>query len=270
MKTSPVGPGDLRGVFACPSWSVETTPGGQGGARLDARASQATILRAARGGVTRFLCDPRAVTRAPALGWPGAAGTRAGDVPELPLAELCRFLAQFPREWWAVPVVPAPDDAHAALLARTFFPCVAVGLEAAEAPAAAARRLRSFAQAARKRLVVRLRQGAPGHAVDVSPELTYELRRLVGDGTCVAIACSATRADGSVDPALVEGVGAERLVGELTPASAAAELGAGAVVGVAAAWVGLAPRTARALHAASTSGQIARAARLAARLTPPG
>lgn len=107
MKTSPLTPDDLRGVFAVPPLARREGPS----RRLDWPENERLFRHMAEGGMSRFLYGGNAFLHHASLG---------------EYEELLGWLAAFPAEAWAIPSLgPSFGRAkdQAALLRRHRFPC---------------------------------------------------------------------------------------------------------------------------------------------------
>jgi len=196
MKTTPVTPDDLRGVFAVPPLCRKAGPGRP----LDFAENDRLVRHMTSGGLTRFLYGGNAFLYHVTLAEYG---------------ELLDWLSGL--EGWAIPSVgPSFGRAidQAALLRRQRFPAVmalpcgdprdAQGLEAG---------MREIASAAGTSLILYLKS-EDGFGSDLMAGLDA-VARLVDEGLCVAIKYAVVRKDPGVDPyldALLERVDRKRVV----------------------------------------------------------
>ncbi|PYQ46679.1 MAG: dihydrodipicolinate synthase family protein [Acidobacteria bacterium] len=181
MKTSPVRPDDLRGVFAVPPLARRSSD-----RAIDFSENDRLVRHMAAGGITRFLYGGNAFLYHVTLG---------------EYEELLGWLAGLAGEQWAIPSVgPSFGRAmdQAALLRRHSFPCAmalpsgdprdAAGLEAG---------LREIAEAAGLGLIVYLKdEGNFGTDKDAGLDV---VARLVKDGVCVGIKYAVVRPDPTQD-----------------------------------------------------------------------
>lgn len=185
MKTTPVAPADLEGVFPVPPLARRAAPGRP----LDFEQNDRLLRHLAAGGLTRFLYGGNAFLY---------------HVTLAEYEQLLGWLAGFAGELWAIPSLgPSYGRAldQAALLRRHRFPCAmalpcsdprdALGLGAG---------LRELAAAAGLPLILYLKDEG-GFGADKERGLDA-LARLVDDGTCVAVKYAVLREDPGHDPYL--------------------------------------------------------------------
>lgn len=183
MKTTPVTPDDLRGVFAVPPLCRKAGPGRP----LDLAENDRLVRHMAGGGLTRFLYGGNAFLYHVTLAEYG---------------ELLDWLSGL--DGWAIPSVgPSFGRAmdQAPLLRRHRFPAVmalpcgdprdALGLEAG---------MREIATASGTSLILYLKS-EDGFGSDLMAGLDA-VARLVDEGLCVAIKYAVVRKDPGVDPYL--------------------------------------------------------------------
>lgn len=176
MKTSPVRPEDLRGVFPVPPLARQPGPA----RRIDVEQNDRIVQHLRAAGLSRFLYGGNAFLHHVTLG---------------EYEELLGWLASFPDEAWPIPSVgPSFGRAmdQAALLRRHPFPCAmalpcsdprdALGLESG---------LREVADAAGLGLVVYLKDEL-GFGADKEAGLDA-VARLARDGICVGIKYAVVR-----------------------------------------------------------------------------
>ena len=196
MKTTPVTPDDLRGVFAVPPLCRKAAAGRP----LDLPENDRLVRHMAGGGLSRFLYGGNAFLY---------------HVTLAEYAELVDWLSGL--DAWAIPSVgPSFGRAmdQAPLLRRHRFPAVmalpcgdprdAGGLEAG---------MREIASAAGTRLILYLKS-EDGFGTDRMAGLDA-VARLVDEGLCVAVKYAVVRKDPGVDPyldALLERVDRKRVV----------------------------------------------------------
>jgi dihydrodipicolinate synthase/N-acetylneuraminate lyase len=185
MKTSPLRPDDLRGVFAVPPLARRA----DARRTLDLEQNGRILRHMAAGGLRRFLYGGNAFLY---------------HVTLAEYEELLGWMAGFPEDHWAIPSVgPSFGRAldQAPLLRRHRFPCAmalpcgdprdALGLEAG---------LREIADAASLGLILYLKEeGAFGADQTAGLEA---VSRLVRDGVCVGIKYAVVRKDPLDDPYL--------------------------------------------------------------------
>ena len=185
MKTTPVRPDDLRGVFAVPPLARRA----DGRRSIDLEQNGRILRHMAGGGLRRFLYGGNAFLY---------------HVTLAEYAELLEWMAGFPGDHWAIPSVgPSFGRAldQAALLRRHRFPCAmvlpcgdprdAAGLEAG---------LREIADAAGLGLILYLKDEG-GFGAD-KPAGLDAVARLVDSGVCVGIKYAVVRPDPLDDPYL--------------------------------------------------------------------
>jgi dihydrodipicolinate synthase/N-acetylneuraminate lyase len=182
MKTTPVLPADLQGVFAVPPLARSS----DARRAIDFAQNESIVRHLANGGVTRFLYGGNAF------------------LYHLTLAEyeqLLDWLGDFAGDWWAIPSVGpsfgrAMDQAR--LLQRHRFPCVMV-LPCGDPRDAAGleRGYREIAAASGTKLIVYLKE-ENNFGADKEAGLEA-VARLVDDGICVAIKYAVVRQDPAVD-----------------------------------------------------------------------
>lgn len=185
MKTTPVVPEELRGIFAVPPLARRI----DASRRLDLEENGRLAQHLAAGGIRRFLYGGNAF------------------LYHVTLSEyeaMVEWVAACPDDWWMIPSAgPSFGRAmdQAPLLRRHAFPAVmmlpcndprdAAGLE---------RGLREFAAAAETRLILYLKEEENfGRELEAGLDV---VGRLVDDGVCVAIKYAVVRADPAVDPYL--------------------------------------------------------------------
>ncbi|HKX31673.1 MAG TPA: dihydrodipicolinate synthase family protein [Blastocatellia bacterium] len=182
MKTTPVMPEDLCGVFAVPPLARSN----DGARALDFEQNDLIVRHIAGGGITRFLYGGNAFLH---------------HVSLTEYEQMLEWLSGFAGDWWAIPSAgPSFGRAldQARLLRKYKFPCVmmlpcgdprdAAGLEQG---------YREIAAAAETQLIVYLKE-----------ELNFGARleagldavaRLVNDGVCVGIKYAVVRQNPAVD-----------------------------------------------------------------------
>jgi dihydrodipicolinate synthase/N-acetylneuraminate lyase len=182
MKTTPILPEDLRGVFAVPPLARQN----DGRRSLDLEQNSLIVSHIAGGGITRFLYGGNAF------------------LYHITLAEyeqLLDWLAGFDSHFWAIPSVgPSFGRAidQAPLLRRHDFPCVMMlpcsdprdiaGLE---------RGYREIAEAAKTRLIVYLKDE---NNLGADKEAGLDaVARLIDDGICCGIKYAVVREDPARD-----------------------------------------------------------------------
>jgi dihydrodipicolinate synthase/N-acetylneuraminate lyase len=182
MKTTPVTPDDLHGVFAVPPLARKENARRS----LDFEQNDLIVRHVAGGGITRFLYGGNAF------------------LYHITLAEyeqLLEWLAGFGDGWWAIPSLgPSYGRAmdQAWLLRRYEFPC-AMMLPCADPRDAAGleRGYREAAEAANTKLIVYLKD-----ETNFGPDKEAGLEavaRLVNAGVCVAIKYAVVRPDPAQD-----------------------------------------------------------------------
>ncbi len=187
MKTTPLSPEDLRGVFAVPSLARRTGDGA--GRAIDLEESSLLVAHMAAGGLTRFLYGGNAF------------------VYHMTLAEYERmldWLSGFADEHWAIPSVgPSYGRAmdQAPMLRRHRFP-VAMALPCGDPRDASGLEagLREIAESAGLGLIVYLKEEG-GFGSDLEAGLDA-VARLVDAKVCVAIKYAVVRPDPAHDPYL--------------------------------------------------------------------
>lgn len=185
MKTTPIRPDDLRGVFAVPPLARRADPRRS----IDVEQNGRILRHMAGGGLRRFLYGGNAFLY---------------HVTLAEYAELLDWMAGFPDDHWAIPSVgPSFGRAldQAPLLRRHRFPCAmvlpcgdprdAAGLEAG---------LREVADAAGLGLLLYLKDEG-GFGAD-KPAGLDAVARLVASGVCVGIKYAVVRPDPLDDPYL--------------------------------------------------------------------
>jgi dihydrodipicolinate synthase/N-acetylneuraminate lyase len=252
MKTTPVVPDDLRGVFAVPPLCREP-----GAARaLDFAENERLVRHMAQGGLTRFLYGGNAFLYHVTLAEYG---------------ELLDWLSGL--EGWAIPSVgPSFGRAmdQAPLLRRHRFPAVmalpcgdprdAQGLEAG---------MREIASASGTRLILYLKS-EDGFGSDRMAGLDA-VARLVDEGVCVAIKYAVVRKDPGVDSyldALLERVDRKLVVSGIGERPAVIHTSLFRLPGFTTGSGCLAPSLTSALFSACTEGRWADAEALRARFLP--
>lgn len=182
MKTTPVTPADLRGVFAVPPLARKT----DGRRSLDFEQNNLVVRHLVNGGVTRLL-------------YGGNAFLYHLTLAEF--AELLEWMSGFAGDVWGIPSAgPSYGRAmdQAALLKKYNFPCVmllpcgdprdAAGLE---------RGYREFADAAGTKLIVYLKEE---NNFGANKEAGLDaVARLVDDGVCIGIKYAVVRENPAED-----------------------------------------------------------------------
>jgi dihydrodipicolinate synthase/N-acetylneuraminate lyase len=185
MKTTPVTPDDLRGVFPVPPLARRR----DSRRTIDIAANDRLVRHMADGGLTRFLYGGNAFLYHSSLG---------------EYAELLGWLAGFPGEQWAIPSLgPSFGRAldQAPLLRRHRFPC-AMALPCADPRDAPGleRGLREIAEQAGMGLILYLKdEGNFGPDKEAGLDV---VARLVDAKVCVAIKYAVVRPDPKSDPYL--------------------------------------------------------------------
>ena len=196
MKTSPVTPDDLRGVFAVPPLCRKAVPGRP----FDFAENERLVRHMTSGGLTRLLYGGNAFLYHVTLAEYG---------------ELLDWLSDL--EGWVIPSVgPSFGRAidQASLLRRHRFPAVmALPCSDPRDAAGLAAGMREIAAAAGTSLILYLKS-EDGFGPEPLAGLDA-VARLVDEGLCVAIKYAVVRKDPGVDPylgALLERVDGERVV----------------------------------------------------------
>jgi len=182
MKTTPVTPDELQGVFAVPPLARKD----DAKRTLDFEQNDLIVRHIAAGGMTRFLYGGNAFLY---------------HVTLVEFEQLLDWLSSFTDEHWAIPSVgPSFGRAmdQAPLLRRHDFPCVmmlpcgdprdAAGLE---------RGYREFAKAADTRLIIYLKE-ENNFGVDKEAGLDA-VARLIDDGLCVGVKYAVVRQNPAQD-----------------------------------------------------------------------
>jgi dihydrodipicolinate synthase/N-acetylneuraminate lyase len=252
MKTTPVTPDDLRGVFAVPPLSRKAGAGRP----LDLPENERLVRHMASGGLTRFLYGGNAFLYHVTL-------TEYG--------ELLDWLSSL--EGWAIPSIgPSFGRAmdQAPLLRRHRFPAV-MALPCGDPRDAAglAAGMREIAAAAGTKLILYLKS-EDGFGSDAMAGLDA-VAGLVDEGACVAIKYAVVRPDPAVDPyldALLQRVDRKRVVSGIGERPAITHTQGFGLPGFTTGSGCLAPALTSALYAACVEGRFADAEALRALFLP--